>query len=351
MTGDHTLSLDEIISQIKQELPEEEEVFYNDEEQPQTPATPPIASTSAAGKSPSVAQAVERELGYFYQTLYNAVDCNYSYVADSCFSDERNTPTTSQTPANVKRCRFCWLFDDNSSSEYEDDKLQDLIVSAAIVGLVHATGTLVGTQLTTDCSRIQKRGESMAGLGFDSFVDVVYSSLNEEFVRFMDRFLNARDTRGEKTQSMANAATSISDDDREKEDEEEEEEESNQIVPKEYRIDEQADEELEDLLREAQAPLPVHEDSSDDSERGEGEKEKDYTGSDSLSAVFRSDSFINTLSRLNLSGGSFHALRTKYKSDEAFISPKDPISTISATQKHCDCKKVVSQWLTEHYKQ
>ena len=62
MEGDHTLSLDEIISQIKQELPEEEEVFYDDEEQPQTPATPPIASTSAAGKSPLVAQAVERVL-------------------------------------------------------------------------------------------------------------------------------------------------------------------------------------------------------------------------------------------------------------------------------------------------
>ena len=354
MEGDHTLSLEEIFSQIKQELPEEEEVFYGDEEQTQTPATPSIASISAAGKSPSVAQAVERELGFFYQTLYNAVACNkYSYVADSCFKDERNTPTISQTPANVKRCRFCWLFDDDSPSS--SDKLQDLIASAAIVGLVHATGTLVGTQLTTDCSRIQKRGESMAGLGFDSFVDIVYSSLNEESLTFMDRFLNAnaRDTQGEI--KKAHTASSINDDDdndREKEEEEEEEEEeSNHIVPKEYRIDEEADKELEDLLCEAEAPPPVHEDSSDDSERGEGEKEKDYTGSDSLSAVFRSDSFINTLSRLNLSGGSFHALRTKYKSDEAFISPKDPISTISATQKHCDCKKVVSQWLTEHYKQ
>ena len=169
-------------------------------------------------KSCNVSDAVAQEYLYYHKLLSESLqtpdkDQESERIRYSCCDDPRNAvevaaaaaaaTTTSnglqkngqrrrQQLSSVVACKHCQRTGDDTSGS---QLIGELIDTAAFIGLFLSMGTLVeSSQLSTNCSRLQKQGRSVASLTYESHVDVLHTTLDKNAVLFAQSHANAQET-------------------------------------------------------------------------------------------------------------------------------------------------------------
>ncbi len=123
----------------------------------------------------TVADSVCREINSFYSSRMECLKVEQDFIPDSC----------SDYGLNIEdgACKFCGKTS-SSEEEFDKDLLVHILSSVALYSFILSTESLVNSQLSTTCPRLQKNGESKASLTFGSFVDVTHTVLKPEAVNF-----------------------------------------------------------------------------------------------------------------------------------------------------------------------
>lgn len=128
----------------------------------------------------TVAETVGKEYKFFHENLSKAMrDEKIPVLRQLCADDPRNNAIGSY----VKQCECCGRKGTGTSKEIS---LEQLIDTAALIGVVTSMGTLVHSYLATDCSRLQKQAQSLAALSCDSYIDIVHSKLEDTTISFLE---------------------------------------------------------------------------------------------------------------------------------------------------------------------
>ena len=126
-----------------------------------------------------VAEMVGKEYEFFHRNLSKALrDEKIPVLRQLCADDLRNNAGGA-----LKNCECCGRKGIGTS---KDISLEQLIDTAAFVGLVTSMGTLVGSYLSTDCSRLQKQAQSLAALSSDNYVDIVHCKFKDVATDFLE---------------------------------------------------------------------------------------------------------------------------------------------------------------------
>nr|AWQ62039.1 wsv133 [Shrimp white spot syndrome virus] len=112
------------------------------------------------------------EFGFFHGLLSKAL-----------LPDEKHQPVIRRLCADDSRnkgedgcCSFCGR---RGTGESNTACLEQLIDVCSFIGTVSSIGTIINSNLSTSCSRLQKQSDSYAALSHSSFLDVVYPSLKK----------------------------------------------------------------------------------------------------------------------------------------------------------------------------
>lgn len=229
-------------------------------------------------------------------------------------------------------CKYCGEETDDDAKEYD---LEQLFTSAAFYGLFLSTGTIANSQLTTDCSRLQKQNQSVASLSFDSYLDIIYTKLKEDSISFLENHESNEDVLNKTCPSN--------------------------LFSQQTRLDvEKADDSFmsEMLVKytgndDSQSYCNNDNNNNKDNNNKERIKEaarKKITQTDLNippdCAVFHSNLFESELARVHMSGGSLHAHSFKYKSDSAYISLKNSIDHLPSQDIYrCSCEEDLTEWI------
>lgn len=241
----------------------------------------------------TVGDSVCRELNYFYSSMVKCLEIEHDSIPHNCSDYEPNIEAGA--------CKFCGKTSSSSKEEFDEDLFAHILSSAALYGLILSTGSLTNSQLSTTCSRLQKNGESKASLTFGSFVDIVHTVLKPEAVNSL--FLC-----------------------------DDEEWISRNKTNKEKKFAEEVTEDIE--IGDFFPTLGQY------SEYDELREDKPNWLKPPLCSLFDTNSFIDTISRISLSGGSMHTRGLKYKSDDNVITPKDDIPLTSELV-ICKCREAL----------
>ena len=120
----------------------------------------------------TVGDSVARELNYYYKTILDSISVSEnttSKLSWACCDNKIN-----QDAAYC--CKYCLRKGRNDNANA--DKLDHIISSASLYGFMISTGSLVRSQVSTTCSRLQKNGESLAALTFGSYLNVIHSIIH-----------------------------------------------------------------------------------------------------------------------------------------------------------------------------
>lgn len=127
----------------------------------------------------TVAEMVGKEYEFFHKNLSKAMlDEKIPVLRQLCADDPRN-----DTSGSLKQCECCGRKRTGTSKEIS---LEQLIDTAAFVGVVTSMGTLVNSYLSTDCARLQKQAQSLAALSCDSYIDIVHSKFKDAAKNFLE---------------------------------------------------------------------------------------------------------------------------------------------------------------------
>ena len=290
-----------------------------------------------------VAEAVGKEFAFFHANLTKAISNKIPVLHRLCADDPRNRivlKSEAMSDAPINLCIACGRKGDGTSDEVPLDQLID---SASLVGLIYSMGTVVNSHLSTNCSRLQKHGQSLAALSHDSYVDIVHTKIKDIPTHFLgdledddtDEYLDTGGG-GEKRQ--------ILEEEEQEEEEEREQEEQNADAYKATLCNDGEEDSLD--LEDFNYLLKVMTMNKEPSQKTENGDAEDRNAEDhrddchsvpELVAIFNSDKFENQLTRIPLSGGSLHAQTFKYNNESPYINQKD---MIPETYKHSECECV-----------
>ena len=241
----------------------------------------------------TVGDSVARELNFFYETILECISDNtISKLSWACCDNKVN-----QDAAYC--CKFCRR--KGQGGDTNADKLDHIIASASFYGLWISTGSLVGSQLSTTCPRLQKHGESLASLSFGSYLDVIHSIINPEAMDLI-----------EKQQTTLEGPVS----------------KEERFKTKHRKISDEEDEYIEDF-HPCVGEMLIEETTP-----------KEEKGRHPLSIPFDTNNHIDVLSHLSLSGGSLHTHTMKYKSDSNLKNSDIPLVS---SRIECKCAETARE--------
>ena len=117
----------------------------------------------------TVGDSAARELNYFYKTVIDSLSESENINSKLVCCDNKVNQNYSR--GGVYFCKYC-------RQEVRGDDVDHRISLALLYELLISTVSLVGSQLSTTCTRPQKNGESLASLTFGSHLDVTHSIIN-----------------------------------------------------------------------------------------------------------------------------------------------------------------------------
>lgn len=258
----------------------------------------------------TVGDSVTRELNYYYKTILDSIGVSEnttSKLSWACCDNKVN----QDARGGAYCCKYCRR---KGRSDADADKLDHIISSASLYGLWISTGSLVGSQLSTTCPRLQKNGESLASLTFGSYLDVTHSIINPEAMDLIEQQKKALEG-------------PVSKEGRSKAKEFERRKVENGGDEEKYDKDEY----IEDF-HPCVGEMLIEEMASEE-EKGEG--------GHPLLVPFDTNNHINVLSHLSLSGGSIHTRGMKFKSDRNL---KNTRGDIPLTSSRVECKCAETAW-------
>ena len=270
----------------------------------------------------TVGDAVARELNFYYKTILDSISVsenstsNLSWV---CCDDITN----QHARGSGYCCKYCLR---QGLGDTNKDKLDHIISSASLYGLWVSTGSLVGSQLSTTCSRLRKHGESLASLTFGSHVDVTHCIINPEAIDLIE-------------QQKKVIEGPISKEGRSKTKTFKRRKEKNSRGEEKYR-DEEDDEYIENY-HPCVGEMMINETEA------VGKKQE---GLHALLVPFGTNNHINVLSRLSLSGGTLHTRGMKFKSDRNLKNIKGDIP-LTSSRVECKCSEAASKVYQEQQQQ
>lgn len=266
-----------------------------------------------------ISDSVARELNYYYKTIRDSISVSENTISNlswECCGNKVNQDDQGGSYC----CKYCRRKGKGHADAM--DKLDHIISSASLYGLWISTGSLVGSQLSTTCPRLQKNGESLASLTFGSYLDVTHSVINPEAMDLIEQQKKAlegpvsKEGRS-KTKEFEGKKVQSGDDDKEEEN----------------------DEYIENF-HPCVGEMLIEEVVSD------GAKGK---GGHPLLVPFDTNNHINVLSHLSLSGGSIHAHGTKFKSDRNLKNTRGDIP-LTSSRVECKCAEVAWKVFQEQHK-
>lgn len=230
------------------------------------------------------------------------------YLAWACCDNAFNQEDTDD---GRKRCKFCKkTASDGDATGHERDSIDHVFATAALWGLFASTGTLVGSQLSTTCPRLQKHGDSLASLSYGSHLDMIHPSLNPDAVAQI-----------EETRAVEEGAIS---------------------KMRRMRAEKFKSRPINDVEVDNDNDIDDIDDDDDDDDHMFHPSIGDYAVADvihdqndnktdvhPLVQAYAAGDFVSSLSLLSLSGGSIHAKGMKYKSDNNLKNTKGEISVLS----------------------
>ena len=246
-----------------------------------------------------VAETVGKEYEFFHRNISKAMrDEKIPLLRQLCADDPRNNAGGSQ-------CECCERKGNGTSKEIS---LEQLIDTAAFVGLVTSMGTLVNSHLSTDCSRLQKQAQSLAALSCDSYIDIVHSKFQDAAADFLEEHQHGgyKDDREIVSEDEYAEATRIT-----------------------HVFGEDSD--LDNLTA-----LPSI-------KREKKENDSPTCFMPELVALYNSDKFENELTRFHLTAAALHAQTFKY--DKEFTNYKDNIS-YTFGKSNCTCSETLVNLLS-----
>ena len=258
----------------------------------------------------TVGDSVARELNYFYKTILDSLSESENINSKlnwMCCDNKVN----QDSRGGVYFCKYCRR-EGRSDDADATDNLDHIISSASLLGLFISTGSLVGSQLSTNCTRLQKNGESLASLTFGNHLDVIHSIINPE----------ATDSIEQQKKTLEGPVSK-----------------EGRSKAKEFerkKVENGGDEEKEDEYIEDFYPCVgemLIEETADEEKKGEGRHP--------LLVPFDTNNHINVLSHLSLSGGSIHTRGMKFKSDRNL---KNTRGDIPLTSSRVECKCAEAAW-------
>nr|BDT63204.1 MAG: wsv133-like protein [Hemigrapsus takanoi nimavirus]GBG35358.1 wsv133-like protein [Hemigrapsus takanoi nimavirus] len=258
-----------------------------------------------------VGDSVARELNYYYKTILDSISVSEnttSKLSWACCDNKVN----QDARGGAYCCKYCRR---KGRSDADADKLDHIISSASLYGLCISTGSLVGSQLSTTCPRLQKHGESLASLTFGSYLDVTHSIINPEAMDLIDQQKKALEG-------------PVSKEGRSKAKEFERRKVENGGDEEKYDKAEEEDEYIEEF-HPCVGEMLIDETASDEEKGEEGHP---------LLVPFDTNNHINVLSHLSLSGGSIHTRGMKFKSDRNLKSTGGDIP-LTSPRIECKCTK------------
>lgn len=262
----------------------------------------------------TVGDSVARELNYYYKTILDSISVSEnptSKLSWACCDNKVN----QDARGGAYYCKYCRR---KGRSDADADKLDHIISSASLYGLWTSTGSLVGSQLSTTCPRLQKHGESLASLTFGSYLDVIHSVINPEAMDLIEQQKKALEGPVSKE-----GRTKAKEFERRKVENGGDEEKNDKDAEDEY---------IEDF-HPCVGEMLIEETAASEEEKGEG--------GHPLLVPFDTNNHINVLSHLSLSGGSIHTRGMKFKSDRNL---KNTGGDIPLTSSRVECKCAKAAW-------
>nr|AKS10604.1 wsv133-like protein [Metopaulias depressus WSSV-like virus] len=250
----------------------------------------------------TVAETVGKEYEFFQRNLSNAMkDEKIPVLRQLCADDPRNNAGGS-----LKQCNCCGRKGTGSSKEIS---LEQLIDTAAFIGIVSQIGCLVNSNLSTDCSRLQKQAHSLAALSCDSYIDIVHSKFKDDAANFLEEHQHGGYTEADDRELEYTEATRIT------------------------RVFEENDFEFDIPT----VPIKKKE------EEKEEEEDNPSCFMPDLVALYNSDKFESELTRFHLMGAALHAQPLKY--DKGYTNYKDNIS-YTFEKSNCTCSETLVNLLS-----
>lgn len=257
----------------------------------------------------TVGDSSSRELNYLYRNIVEGtVYDGGSYLAWSCCD---NTFNQEDAGEGRKRCKFCkrMCSEADATNQHGRDLIDHVFSTAALWGLFASTGTLVSSQLSTSCPRLQKHGDSLASLSYGSHLDMIHPSFNPEAVtRIEDTKVVEEGVASKMRRSKAEAFRHLT---------------TNQDDSPAHDAGsccQESDDEDDHTYHPSVGDLFIG-----DTNDGEDKKADVHP----LVQAYAAGDFVSSLSFLSLSGGSIHAKGMKYKSDNNLKNTKGDISVLS----------------------
>lgn len=261
----------------------------------------------------TVGDSVARELNFYYKTILDCISVSENTTSNlswACCDDIAN----QDARGGGNCCKYCRR---KGQGDGDADKLDHIISSASLYGLWISTGSLVGSQLSTTCSRLRKHGESLASLNFGSHLDVSYCVINPEAMDLIEQQKKVI----EGPMSKEGRSKTKTFERRKRENGRDEEK---------YRNEE--DDEYIENFHPCVGEMLIEETASE---------EENQEGFHPLLVPFDTNNYINVLSRLSLSGGTLHTRGMKYKTDRNLKNTK---GDIPLTSSRVECKCAEAAW-------
>lgn len=267
----------------------------------------------------TVGDSSSRELNYLYKTIIDGtVYDGGPYLAWACCD---NTFNQEDTDEGQKRCKYCKKIS-FCVDERERDEIDHVFSTAALWGLFASTGTLVGSQLSTTCPRLQKHGDSLASLSYGSHLDMIHPSFNPEaVVRIEEAKTVEEGTTSKMRRSMAEKFKSLT----------KNEDKTGKLAAHDDGEDhyQESDDEDDHMFHPSIGDYCISDINVDENNKVDVHP---------LVQAYAAGDFVSSLSLLSLSGGSIHAKGMKYKSDNNLKNTKGEISVLSE-RVVCKCEE------------
>lgn len=246
----------------------------------------------------TVAETVGKEYEFFHKNLSKAIrDEKIPILRQLCADDPRNNAS-----GFLKQCECCGRKGTGTSKEIS---LEQLIDTAAFVGVVTSMGTLVNSYLSTDCSRLQKQAQSLAALSCDSYIDIVHSKFQDAATDFLEEHQHGGYKEADDREyAEATRVTCVF-----------------------------GDEDFDFDIPVASPPIKKEEETDNPS-----------CFMPDLVALYNSDKFENELTRFHLMGAALHAQTLKY--DKGYTNYKDNIS-YTFDKSICTCSETLEKLLSK----
>lgn len=262
-----------------------------------------------SGTTSTVAETVGKEYEFYHRNLTKAMkDGKIPVLRRLCADDPRNN--NAENAARETNCKFCGRKGYGTSKNLS---LEQLIDTAAFIGTVVSTGTLVSSHLSTNCSRLQKQARSLAALSCNSYVDVIHTKFLGAAEDLLVKYQH-RDSKEVESEDEFAEATRVK-----------------FVAGDNVVILEDVEEEIGETNHPGSKPTSM--------------ENEEASMMPELVMLYNGRKFESQLTRFQLTGAALHAQAFKYDKETKFTSCRDSIS-FTNNNRTCTCAETLTQLLS-----